>query len=179
MCTSQCRGKCIFKDASNYNNGRSCSRGMRGRDQSGECWLKMHPQLWTLSPISICWSQVQCVGVSREGNPTKHCFTLNQIEDLAERIGFFAPGWPCKHRGTRLATNTHLCKQTHTMPIILFSLMTFLPFVQLWTALLLLRINSCPVLSSWAVFTVKKWLDCKKIRAGQYFLENTVWQNWV
>lgn len=64
--------------------------------------------------------------MSREGYPTaKRCFTANQIEDLVERIRFSPLSWPRKHRGTRLATNTHPCKQTHNALSLFFSFWIF------------------------------------------------------
>lgn len=91
--------------------------------------------------------------------PQSAALTLNQIEDLVGRIRFFTLSWPLERRGTRLAannTNTHPHYQTHTQcPF--FPLFLTLDFC---SVLLLLRITSCPVLSGWAVFTVKSCLGC-------------------
>lgn len=65
---------------------------------------------------------MQCVYASREGLPTKHCFTPNQIEDLVGRIRFAAVKVPWHVSGNKTLTHTN----KHTVFFVFFSHWTFL-----------------------------------------------------
>lgn len=101
-----------------------------------------------LRPISTCWSQVQCVCPSREGSPSKKCFTPNQIEDLSQKNPLFPSQLTSQalwHASGNKYTSTHTNKH---VPLFLFVIFFFwllflLIFKDSSSLLLNLSVKSC------------------------------------